>query len=159
MQAPSVTIKEVDPQGIDALALLRLAAIEARTLYPGLHAPDDPWPVNEPTPPRGVYLVAFINGKPIGMGAHRPLDAATSEVRRLYVCPEVRGKGVAERLLGHLEAHAKCQGFTHFRLETGPRQLAAMRLYEKCGFVRIPAFGPYLNDPVSICFEKDLGTA
>jgi ribosomal protein S18 acetylase RimI-like enzyme len=93
------------------------------------------------------------------MGAHRPLDASTSEVRRLYVCPEARGMGVAERLLGHLEAHAKCQDFTHFRLETGPRQLAAMRLYEKCGFARIPAFGPYLNDPVSICYEKVLGSA
>lgn len=154
-----MTIKEVDPQGIEALTLLGLAAIEARALYPELHAPDAPRPANDPMPPRGVYLVACMDGKPVGMGAHRPLDASTSEVRRMYVCPEARGMGVAERLLIHLEAHAKAQGFKRIRLETGPRQLAAMRLYEKCGFVRIPAFGPYVDDPASICYEKDLGTA
>lgn len=149
---------EVDPQGADALALLREAAIEARALYPEIHTdPRAPWPTNAPTPPRGVYLVVYAQGRAVGMGAHRPLDATTTEIRRMYVLQSHRRFGVARILLAALERHAAAQGFTHLRLETGYRQQPAMRLYTAFGFVRIAPFGAYADDPSSVCFEKAIG--
>ncbi len=138
------------------LQLLRLAAIEARALYPELHAKGHPWPTNDPPPPRGVHLLATIGGCVVGMGAHRPLTAESSEVRRMYVHRDFRRHGVARALLAKLEAHALGQGFSLLRLETGNRQAPAMALYESRGFVQIAPFGTYANDPMSVCYEKSL---
>ena len=151
-----VVIAEADPQSSEALDLLRLAAIEARALYPEFHTPSDAWPSNDPTPPRGIYLIALADGIVVGMGAHRPLNAVISEVRRTYVHPNFRRLGVAQAVLAKLESHALSQGFTHLRLETGNRQAAAMALYELCGYNRIARFGIYVDDPTSVCYEKSL---
>lgn len=144
----------VDPKGDDALGLLREAAIEARTLYPELFPPGAPWPDNPPTPERGVYLVGYADGKPVACGALRPLDAETAEVRRMFVTASARRQGIAKAILVELERHAAASGFKFMRLETGNRQLSAMALYEQQGFRRIPPFGEYVGDPVSVCFEK-----
>lgn len=152
----TLRLAETDPQGAEALALLAEAAAEARALYPELHEPAAPPPTNAPTPPRGCYLLAWRQGVPVGMGAHRPLDLHTTEIRRMYVTHAARRTGVAQALLARLEAHAAAAGFTRLVLETGCRQQPAMRLYERCGFVRIPAFGPYVDDPTSVCYAKTL---
>lgn len=155
----TLSILAADPQGEAALSLLRLAALEARALYPELHAPDAPWPGNEPTPPSGIYLLAWLGDELVGMGAHRPLDAHSTELRRMFVRADARRHGVARALLETLQAHARAEGFTRLCLETGFRQLPAMRLYESFGFQRIKPFGPYVGDPSSRCFEKQLGRA
>jgi putative acetyltransferase len=149
-------IREADPQGADAIALLDLAAAEARQLYPELSQPNAPAPKNPPTPPRGVYLIAYVEDKPVAMGAHRPLDSDATEIRRMFVRQEARGLGVARKILAALEDDARKAGFAVLRLETGFRQWPAMRLYEQFGFVRIPAFGPYASDPTSVCYEKPI---
>lgn len=149
-------IVESDPQGADALALLRAAAIEARALYPELQGPDEPWPTNGPTPPRGAYFVAYVAGRPLAMGAHRPLDELTSEVRRMYTLASARRTGAARAILTAVERHARAQGFRVLKLETGYRQLPAMRLYETMGYRAIEPFGAYVGDPTSRCFEKTL---
>jgi GNAT superfamily N-acetyltransferase len=156
MSPVPLVVREVDPQGQDAISLLRKAAIEARALYPELHGSNDSWPTNGPTPPRGIYLVAYRDGCAVGMGAHRPIDEAASEVRRMFVVKEERRAGVAQSILRAIEAHASAQGFRCLRLETGNRQEPAIRLYEQFGFHRIPAFGSYVDDPTSVCFEKAL---
>jgi putative acetyltransferase len=152
----TLSIGAADPQGEAALSLLRLAAVEARALYPELHAADAPWPGNEPSPPRGIYLLAWLSDELVGMGAHRPLDANSTELRRMFVRADARRHGVARALLEALQAHALSQGFMRLRLETGFRQLPAMRLYESFGFQRIDPFGPYVGDPSSVCFEKHI---
>lgn len=152
-----LVIAEADPQGEEALALLRQAAIEARALYPELFAPDAPWPVNVPTPPRGVFLLAHIGGEPVACGAIRPLAAREAEVHRMYVIPVARQHGVARQLLAALEQQADRLGFATLKLETGYRQAPAMAFYESCGFERSAAFGEYVNDPVSVCYEKTIG--
>lgn len=149
-----LVVVEVDPQGADAMALLRLAAAEARQLYPELFGPGTPAPRNAPTPARGVYLIGYLGGEPVAMGAHAPLDAHATEVRRMYVRADARHMGAARTILAALEAHAAQAGFAVLRLETGFRQLAAMRLYERYGFARIPAFGAHVDDPTSVCYEK-----
>jgi len=158
VKTPPFQITEVDPRGGDALALLREAAIEARELYPEQFAVDAPWPVNTPTPERGVYLVAYQEERPVACGALRPIDEATVEVRRMFVTATARRKGLALTILRELETRAAGFGFTIMRLETGNRQLSAMALYETLGFTRIAPFGQYANDPLSVCFEKMLGS-
>jgi putative acetyltransferase len=72
----------------------------------------------------------------------------------MYVRPAFRGRGVGRLMLDHLVAHARQRGLTVIRLETGIHQREAIALYERSGFGRIPPFGPYRADPVSLCYEK-----
>jgi ribosomal protein S18 acetylase RimI-like enzyme len=74
----------------------------------------------------------------------------------MYVRPEFRGRDYGRLLIDHLAAHARSHGITLLRLETGVHQQAAIRLYERYGFRRIPPFGPYFVDPVSLCYEMAL---
>jgi GNAT superfamily N-acetyltransferase len=149
-----VIIKEVNPQGEDALALLREAAIEARELYPEFHHPGDPWPVNSPVPARGTYLIAYFEGEPLACGALRPLEESVVEVRRMFVVKSARRKGFGKTILRALEGAACRLGYKFMRLETGNRQLPAMALYTSYGFKRIEPFGTYIDDPTSVCYEK-----
>jgi len=152
----SIQVIHADPQGPEAQGLLRQAAIEARQLYPELHGPHDPWPVNDPTSPRGAYFVAYLDGVAIAMGAHRPLDSTSSELRRMYTCTSARRLGAARAILLAVEHHARQQGFLELKLETGFRQAPAMALYRSMGYERIEAFGEYQEDPTSVCFAKPL---
>jgi len=151
------TVLEVDPQGSDALSLLREAAVEARALYPELIEKDAPWPTNGPNPEGGIYLVAYQGTIPVGCGALRPLEPRVAEVRRMFVSRPGRRCGVARQVLGELEARARGLGYTALRLETGYKQVPAIKLYESAGFSRIEPFGVYVGDPTSVCFHKDIG--
>ena len=146
-----------DPQGSDALLLLREAAIEARALYPEHFTAETPWPDNPATPPGGVYLLAYSEDKPVGCGALRPIDKDNVEIRRMFVTAASRRKGLARAMLLELEKSAKGLGYSVMRLETGNRQTSATALYESVGFRPIAPFGAYINDPLSLCFEKQLG--
>jgi putative acetyltransferase len=105
---------------------------------------------------RGAFVVARLGGRPIGCGAVRRLDAETAEIKRMYVVPEMRGKGISRRLLATLEAEARRLGVRRLVLETGDRLPAAMALYTRAGFVRIPAFGEYVASPLSVCMALSL---
>jgi len=158
MPATAYRIAEVDPLGVDALTLLREAAIEARELYPELHTSTNPWPTNTPTPPHGVYIIAYLWDQPVAMGAHHPIDRERTEIRRMYVTRSARRSGAARAVLQALEAHARARGFNQLLLETGSKQHAAMALYESYGFSCIAPFGPYASDPTSVCYAKSLST-
>jgi len=86
----------------------------------------------------------------------RPIDETVAEVRRMFVTTDLRRRGLARAMLRELEARAATLGYTLLRLETGTRQLSAIALYEKLGFTRIPPFGEYVDDPLSVCFEKQV---
>jgi putative acetyltransferase len=83
-------------------------------------------------------------------------EAHDAELKRMFVAPEARGAGVATALLLAAEQAAVELGAERLVLETGPRQPDAIALYEKHGYARIPNFGPYINDPLSLCFAKGL---
>ena len=87
------------------------------------------------------------------------LDADTAELRRMFVTASSRRQGIAKAMLAELEKQAARLGFRRMRLETGNRQASAMALYKQQGFRLIPPFGEYVGDPVSVCFEKILGSA
>ena len=103
-----------------------------------------------------MFLVAYAGPVPVGCGALRQLEPGAAEIKRMYVLPEWRGKGVSVLVLAGLEGHAREQGWSVLRLETGPKQPEAVRFYERSGYVRIPNFGPYAADPTSLCYERVL---
>ncbi|HYO35249.1 MAG TPA: GNAT family N-acetyltransferase [Geodermatophilus sp.] len=117
------------------------------------------------TPPSAadvsVVLVARDgDGTAVGCGALRALGGGAAEVKRMYVVPAARGRGVSTLLLAGLEAAARDRGWTTLRLETGPRQPEAIALYERAGYRAIPAFGTYVEAPDAGCslyYERVLG--
>ncbi|WP_299952979.1 GNAT family N-acetyltransferase [uncultured Modestobacter sp.] len=103
-----------------------------------------------------VLLARDDDGTPIGCGALRPLTADTAELKRMYVVPAARGRGVSRLLLTALEAAAVGRGWRTLLLETGPRQPEAVGLYTSAGYRSVPAFGHYVDDPFSLCFAREL---
>ena len=111
--------------------------------------------------PNVRFFLARLRGAAVGCGGVF-LFPDFAEVKRMYVRPTARGQGVADALLVRIEAEVQRTGLTVLRLETGDRQIAAMRLYVRMGFRECPAFGAYaLMAPQSIAssvfFEKRIG--
>lgn len=99
-------------------------------------------------------IIAYHGNKPVGIGCFRPIDEKTTEIKRMFVLPEYRGKGIAASILGALEAWAKELSFTRTVLESGDRQPEALHLYEKSGYKIIENYGPYAGMNTSVCMEK-----
>jgi|SRR5579872_5343929 len=105
----------------------------------------------------GAFVIAYLDELAVGCGAVRRIDAATAELKRMYVDPSVRARGIGRSLVQALEQEARFLGVTNVVLETGTRLAPAIKLYEAMGYVRIPLFGEYLSSPdTSICFGKSL---
>jgi GNAT superfamily N-acetyltransferase len=148
----------VEPLGSDdALALIAALNTETLERYPD---PADNFfelAEEEVAPGRGAFLIARSSGRPIGCGAVRMLDTATAELKRMYVAPEVRGRGIGSAIVAALEEQARRLGARRLVLETGDRQPEAVALYLRAGFTPIPCFGAYASAPQSRCFGKLLG--
>lgn len=149
-------IESIDPLHPDATFILHEAAREMREIYAEFINATSPLPVNQPAIPRSPYLIARLEGKPVGSIAIRPLDADTAEICRLYVLLEFRQHGIARTLLNKIEKVAVDLGYSALRLETGNRQHGAIKLYQSYGYKPISTFGEYKFDPTSVCFEKIL---
>jgi GNAT superfamily N-acetyltransferase len=101
-------------------------------------------------------VVAYSGGVPIGCGGIKEFDVHSVEVKRMYVVPEARGKGLAGKVLQELELWTAELGYTHCILETGKRQPEAIALYKKHGYQVIPNYEPYTNVTNSVCFKKSV---
>lgn len=101
-------------------------------------------------------IVAYENDKPISCGAIREYSPTATEVKRMYTLPENRGKAIATKVLNELEKWATELSYEKCILETGLRQPAAIKLYEKNGYRRIPNYGKYVGIKNSVCFEKEM---
>jgi GNAT superfamily N-acetyltransferase len=108
-------------------------------------------------PPEGAFLVGWEGEEPVACGGVCRHDETTAELRRMYVRPEARGRGLSRALLGALEEEARGLGYGFVRLETGDRQPEAIGLYVSSGYLPIPRFGPFAEDERSVCLEKRLG--
>lgn len=106
-----------------------------------------------------AFFVLRVGGQAAGCGGVKLVGSEYGELKRMYVRPHFRGRRLGEALLEHLAAYTRQNGIALLRLETGIHQHAALRLYEGAGFRRIPPFGPYTADPLSLCYEKELGQA
>jgi putative acetyltransferase len=101
-------------------------------------------------------VVAFENETAVGCGAFKKFDDESVEIKRMYVRPETRGRGIAVEILKELEDWARESGFGFAVLETGKKQPEAVRLYEKSGYALIPNYGQYEGLENSVCMKKSL---
>jgi putative acetyltransferase len=102
-------------------------------------------------------VVAYLNQTPVGCGAIKKYDDDTAEVKRMFVKNDVRGQGIAAKILEQLELWANELGFSYCILETGDRQQSAVALYKKGGYQVVPNYGQYIGIETSICMKKQLG--
>ena len=157
MMAENVTISRARLADDAGRALIAALNAELSATYPepgATHFGLDPAEVGDG---RGAFLVASLHGEPVGCGAVRLIDAETGELKRMYVSPGVRGKGVGRRLVAALEAEARALGARRMVLETGTRQTAALALYRAAGFRPVPLYGEYVRSPdTSVCLWKEL---
>ena len=101
-------------------------------------------------------VVAYFEDIAVGCGAIKKFADGTIEIKRMYVRPEQRGKGIAGEVLRELESWAVELGFGEAVLETGKKQPEAIRLYEKSGYNLIPNYGQYQGVDNSVCMKKSL---
>lgn len=136
--------------------LTEASVAEMAGMYGGRHGSGAPPRAAQFESPDGIFLVARLDGLSVGCGGLSRFDASTAEIRRMYVVPEARGRGVARTVLDALLEHARRLGYARVRLETGHEQRPAIRLYEAAGFAPIPCWGPYVADERSVCLELAL---
>jgi len=101
-----------------------------------------------------AFFLVRDYGIPAGCGGLQLIGVDYGEVKRMYVRPQFRGLGLAKLMLDHLADYTRSKGVGLLRLETGVHQHAAIGLYERTGFRRIPPFGEYKDDPLSRFYEK-----
>jgi len=106
--------------------------------------------------PLDTAVIAYYDGKPVGCGCFKKFDKDSVEIKRMYVDPEIRGKGIASAVLNALEKWAKETGFIHTVLETGVKLDDANALYRKQGYQIIENYGQYAGIENSVCMKKTL---
>jgi putative acetyltransferase len=150
----SPTISAERPDAPDALALIDELETHLASLYPAAsrHGFSPERLIAEAVP----FFVLRVDGQPVGCGGIKLFGREYAELKRMYIRPKYRGNGFGKLILHHLAEFALAQGITLLRLETGIHQREAIRLYERAGFYRIPPFGAYTDDPLSLCYEKRL---
>lgn len=104
----------------------------------------------------GHVVVYYADGQAVGCGAFKEYAPQVAEIKRMFVLPTQRGRGIAQQVLTTLERWAQAEGYASCILETGEKQPEAIRLYQKSGYTRIPNYGQYADVPQSWCFEKRL---
>ncbi|MGQ0804689.1 MAG: GNAT family N-acetyltransferase [Actinomycetota bacterium] len=150
-----ITIEPARLDHPEAEALVGALLDELRERY-GEEDPDHPLVHELAAPAGGTFLLARVEGRPVGCGGLRRHDDGVAELKRMYVVPDQRGRGVARVMLAALEAQAARLGYQAVVLETGERQPEALALYEGHGYGRIASFGPYVDAPLSVCLRKEL---
>ena len=140
------------PDTPDARALIDELEAELTPLYPreSRHG----YPVEKLIREAVSFFVLRHDGKPAGCGGVQVFGTDYAELKRMYVRPSFRGRGLSRLMLNHLADHARSRGVRTLRLETGIHQHAAIGLYEAAGFQKIPPFGGYKDDPLSRFYEK-----
>jgi GNAT superfamily N-acetyltransferase len=116
--------------------------------------------------PRGAFAVAYLPGSgsgsgsgsatPVGMGAWRLLPDGRGELKRLFVRPGHRGRGVSRALLGWLEDSARASGVAWMVLETNTAHPEAIQLYRSAGYEAVADYGHYADEPETVSLGREL---
>ena len=139
-----------------ASELLEAMVLELVPLYGRIDVPEAPSATAADfSPPGGTFLVGFSNdGVPVCCGGVKDLGDGACEIKRMFVVPDARGRGVAAELLVALEDAARSLGYSRVRLDTGPKQPHAERMYRRAGYEDI---GNFNGNPFASYFgEKRL---
>lgn len=149
----AITAAAEDVRSTDATELIAELSAELAALYNVADGSAGFAPADVEVP-RAAFVVARVDGFPVGCGALRPLDATTVEVKRMYTRHDYRRKGVAQAILAEFERLARDFGYTTLKLQTGPLQPEAAALYERVGYYPIPRFSG--NWERVLAYQKDL---
>ncbi len=150
-----IEIAEVAPNASDAVELI--GELDAHLMahpYPAQsrHA----YSVEKLLRERVVFFVTRYEGQLAGCGGIKMFGSEYGEVKRMFVRPEFRGKGLGKAMLRHLAEYARSNDAKLLRLETGIYEVEAIGLYERFGFQRRAPFGEYFEDPLSVYFEMNI---
>jgi GNAT superfamily N-acetyltransferase len=141
--------EQTDPEVLPASELLAQMRVELNDVYDSFNRLDNPALVpDELRGPDGAYLVGYEGAEAVAGGGLRRLDDGVAEIKRMFVCPAARSRGVARALLEALEQTARELGYERIRLDTGPKQVHGLALYRSAGYVDVP---PYNDNPFA-CF-------
>lgn len=151
-----LAIRREELQSSVAHRLIQALNAELSAQYPEPGATHFRLDAEEVAADKGAFLVGYLDGEAVACGAIRCIDAGVAEIKRMFVIPAVRGRGYSRSILTALEESARKLGIRRLVLETGPRQLEALALYRRAGFVAIPRFGDYTHSELSLCMGKDL---
>src|SRR5919197_6440551 len=136
-----IEFQEVEPTTSPARELLAAMVAEMNELYGDIEFPGMPSATPADfAPPVGTFLVGFHDGEPVCAGGIKRIAPDAAEIKRMYVVPAARRRGVARTLLGALEDAARERGYTFVRLDTGPLQQHAVALYASAGYKDIGNF-------------------
>jgi len=145
------------PDADPAAPLVQGMRDEIAAIYEGLDLDGPDMPKAGPRelgPPGGAFVVGFEEGVPVCCGGVKRLPDGACEIKKMFVDPACRARGVARALLSELERQARDLGYGVARLDTGPRQARAQRMYERAGYVAIENFNA--NPVASFFGEKQL---
>ena len=152
----AVTIEIEDAASADAQACIARYFTDLQTRFDAGYDPAKGLPAGADllNPPHGFFLIARLDGAPIGCVGLKRTNADYAEVKRMWVSPDARGFGLGRRLLEELELLASLDGVTRLRLDTNKTLVEARTLYATCGYREIPDFNgePYAD----FWFEKVL---
>ena len=101
-------------------------------------------------------IACYENDIAVGCGAFRKIDSKTVEIKRMFVLPDFRGKGIASKILSELELWVLSLNYVQTILETGINQPEAIALYKKSGYLVTQNYGQYANMENSVCMKKVL---
>jgi GNAT superfamily N-acetyltransferase len=153
---PTVLRVEHDDPDVARLVAALLAELAER------YDEDDPDTIAS-TDPGARWVVVVDDGARVGCGAVQRLaksvpgaPADHGEIKRVYLVPEARGRGLSRLLMDGLLELARESGYTWMQLETGDVQPEAIGLYETSGWTRVPNYGQYVDDPRSVCFGRSI---
>jgi ribosomal protein S18 acetylase RimI-like enzyme len=150
----SIAIVEERPDSADAVQLIAELETSLAQLYPAESRHG--YSVEKLLSESVSFFVVCQDDTAAGCGGVQFYGTEYAEVKRMYVRPQYRGLGLGRLIVNHLAEYSRQRGVPALRLETGVHQDAAIGLYERVGFERIPPFGAYQEDPLSVFFEKPL---
>ena len=156
MTADTLTVRQEPPDQPDVIGLIEASDAHATSLYPpeSNHLLD----IAALSGPAVTFLVVRAGGEALGCGAILRDPRGWGEVKRMFVRPDQRGRGIGKRVLAELEKIARAARLDLLRLETGIHNTEALALYRRAGFTERRPFGDYAPDPLSLFMEKRVNT-
>jgi GNAT superfamily N-acetyltransferase len=157
---PPLVLERRSPSEADAASLISDLDAELLQRYPEPGGTFFDLDDREVDDGRGTFLVARLDGRPVGCGALRVLEGEwperTAELKRMYVRPDGRGRRIGAAVLDALLDDARRLGVRRVVLETGRRQHEALALYQRAGFAECPCWGAYAEGPLSVCLGRSV---
>ncbi len=147
-----VTITAESPDTLDGRQIIEELDDEIGPMYP--RESQHGYSIEQLISEHVAFFVIRVDGQLAGCGGVQLYGNEYGELKRMYVRPAFRGMGLARSLIDRLTEHARAEGVTTLRLETGIHQYAAIHLYSRMGFVEIPPFGSYQVDPLSVFYQR-----